>query len=119
MSPARASRVAARLPATPDPTMTMSADQGIGQAIGRGGRDHAPKGPAQVPGAGMPSAAHISAPVCVASATLAADHVDARVPPLDDGAFEREVRRREIGCQVPCASRGEQRGRSRRPRSAH
>ncbi len=36
------------------------------QAMPGGGRDHAPNGPVHVPGAGMPSADQISAPVCVA-----------------------------------------------------
>ena len=47
--------------------MTMSADQGIGQAIAAGGRDQSPNRPVHVPGAGLSSAAHISAPVWVAT----------------------------------------------------
>jgi hypothetical protein len=35
----------------------------MGHATVSGGLDHAPKGPAHVPGAGMPSADHIKAPV--------------------------------------------------------
>ena len=63
LTPAFASRVATRLPATPDPTMTTSADQGMAQAIERGGFAHAPNGAAQVPGAGISSALHTNAPV--------------------------------------------------------
>ena len=44
--------------------------------------------------------------------TLAADDVGARVPPFDDGAFEREVRRREIGSRTLRKPREKREGRS-------
>src|ERR1051325_6266143 len=89
--PFAARRAATRLPATPEPTMTTSADQGMGSgpalwsarpgaelARARRGRGHADRIP------------HERAFVR-GEALFLVDLVDPRVPPLEDRALERDV----------------------------